>query len=104
MSTTRPLTITWSQVSAAFDTLYSLCVDGPVAGSRGGVATYSTNPMIDVFGGKRKKGKRTQDFNGLNALPDGAIINLWKHGDRVSLGCELSAVLRGQSLDDCTAS
>lgn len=101
VSTTKATTLDWDQVSAAFATLFSLCIDGPVVGSRGGLATHSANPRFEVFGLKARKRKREDEATGLNAMPEGAIINVWKHGGNANLECELAAVLRGQSLDQC---
>ena len=98
VSTTKAMTLSWNQISTAFDTLYSLCIDGPVPGPRGGLATYSATSRYEVFG---KKKKRADEITGLNAVPEGAVINVWKHADNASVPCELAAVLRGQPLDQC---
>ncbi|KAI4173793.1 MAG: hypothetical protein LQ346_008357 [Caloplaca aetnensis] len=101
VSANRPMTLTWDQINIAFDALLNLCVDRPFFAARGGHATFSRNPK-ELFGRKMRKGKRDDDIGGTNALPQGARIDLWKHGGKgARLDCEFAAVLRGQKLDQC---
>ncbi|KAL8992738.1 MAG: hypothetical protein Q9169_006878 [Polycauliona sp. 2 TL-2023] len=92
VSTTKAVILSWDQVSAAFGALFVFCVDHPLLPSKGGRAT----PTLGGFGSKAKR-NRTADITGLNALPEGAMINIWKHsGDQSNLPRELSAVLKAQ--------
>ncbi|KAL9592043.1 MAG: hypothetical protein Q9179_007113 [Wetmoreana sp. 5 TL-2023] len=104
VSANRPLTLTWEQISAAFDTLLNLCVDQPLLfSSKGGHATFSAHPDFKLFGRKRRKLKRDDAVTGLNSLPEGAIMNVWKHAENANMACELRAVLKGQPMGQCTA-
>lgn len=87
VSATKPMALTWDQISAAFDTLFTFCVDHPFMPPRSGHASYSNNPQLQLFGWKAKRG----DMSGLNALPRGIIISLWKHGGNgENMACELA--------------
>lgn len=99
------MTLSWSQISTAFDTLVNLCVNGPFSISKGGLASFSANPS-GFAGRKKRKGKRgDEEKTGLNAIPEGARIDLWKHGGNgANVRCELAAKLRGQPLSQCATS
>lgn len=104
VSATRAMTLTWNQIGAAFYTLYTLCVDRPLLSPLGGHASFSANP---TFRGSRMKAKRIRDTSvtGLNAMPEGSMLDMWKHaGDRSKLPCELAAVLKGQPPGQCVTS
>ncbi|KAL8832921.1 MAG: hypothetical protein Q9170_004649 [Blastenia crenularia] len=101
ISATKPMTISWHQISTAFEALSNLCLEGSFYAAKGGHAFYSGQPP-DVFGRKTRKGKRDDnEISGLNALPQGARMDLWKHGNGTSLPCELAAALRQQPLSQC---
>lgn len=98
------MTLSWDQISTGFDTLFNLCLDRPFSGPKGGHATFSVNPR-GISGRKRRKMKRDDDITGLNAIPQGARIDIWRHGgDGAQLPCELAAKLRGQPLSQCATS
>ena len=103
------MTLTWGQISTAFDALVNLCIDRPIftptiISPKGGHATFSANPG-EMLGRKKRKSKREEERNGTDALPPGARIDLWKHGGNgATLACEFAAVLRGQKLDSCATS
>ncbi|KAL8730048.1 MAG: hypothetical protein Q9181_004803 [Wetmoreana brouardii] len=99
----RPLTLTWEQISAAFDTLLNLCVDQTPLPPKGGHATFSAHPDFKLFGRKRRKSRRDDAVTGLNSLPEGAIINVWNHSENANMACELRAVLKGQPMGQCAA-
>lgn len=104
VSANKAMTLSCSQISIAFDTLVSLCVDSPLSNSKGGLATFSANPS-GFAGRKKRRGQSDETTTGLNALPQGSRIDIWKHGGNgVSMGCELAAKLRGQPLNQCPAS
>ncbi|KAL8722084.1 MAG: hypothetical protein Q9225_001371 [Loekoesia sp. 1 TL-2023] len=79
ISVNKPMTLSWDQISTGFDTLVNLCLDRPFSGPKGGHATFSVNPQ-GISGRKRRKKKREDDITGLNAIPQGARIDLWRHG------------------------
>lgn len=95
----------WDQINTAFNTLYNLCIDHPLhSAPKGGHATFSANPK-ELLGRKRRKAKRGDIVTGTNALPQGARIDLWRHGGNgANVACEFRAVLRGESLDKCASS
>ncbi|KAL8846904.1 MAG: hypothetical protein Q9221_008028 [Calogaya cf. arnoldii] len=96
VSATKAVTLNWHQISAAFAALFAFCVDHPLFPSKGGRASFDANAASGVFGRKTKR-KRELDITGLNALPDGSMINVWKHlGEATNLPRELAAVLKGQ--------
>ncbi|KAI4237081.1 MAG: hypothetical protein LQ349_002128 [Xanthoria aureola] len=96
VSATKAVTLSWHQVSAAFETLFAFCVDRPWLPPKGGRASFGTSPASGVLGRKAKR-NGDADITGLNALPDGSIINVWKHsGEATNLPRELAAVLKGQ--------
>ncbi|KAI4280946.1 MAG: hypothetical protein L6R38_004049 [Xanthoria sp. 2 TBL-2021] len=96
VSATKAVTLSWHQVSAAFETLFTFCVDHPLLLPKGGRASFGASPAFGVFGRKARRNEDV-DITGLNALPDGLIINIWKHsGEPTNLPRELAAVLEGQ--------
>ena len=96
VSATKPVKLYWRQISAAFTTLLEFCVDDPLLPSKGGRASFGTDPASGIFSRKAKRNWEG-DITGLNALPDGSIVNMWKHsGDASNLSHELAAVLKGQ--------
>ncbi|KAL8707691.1 MAG: hypothetical protein Q9220_007310 [cf. Caloplaca sp. 1 TL-2023] len=97
LSSLKGITLDWNQITTAFDTLVTLCVDDPLNIATGGYAKYSANPGLKVFGRNIGKSRRGTDITGMNALPAGVFIHVWKHsGDRANMVCELGAILRGQ--------
>lgn len=104
VSANKPMTLTWDQISTAFNTLFNLCIDGPFFTAKGGHALFSAHPQ-EIFGRKRRKGKRDDRVSGTNALPQGSRMDLWKHGGNgAKLDCEFKAVLLGQDLNQCATS
>ena len=96
VSATKSVRLDWHQVSAAFTTLFEFCVDNPLLPPKGGRASFGANLASGIFTRNAKR-KGKEDITGLNALPDGSIVSIWKHlGDPSKLPHELAAVLRGQ--------
>lgn len=95
------MTLARDQISAAFGTLFALCIDQQLATSKGGHATFDANPSLRLFGPKRRKLRRDDEVTGLDALPAGTIINVWKHENNADMACELRAVLQGEPMEHC---
>lgn len=96
VSATKPVRLDWHQFSAAFTTLFEFCVDDPFLLAKGGRASFGADLASGILSRKAKRDTEG-DIIGLNALPDGSIVNIWKHsGDASSLPHELAAVLEGQ--------
>ncbi|KAL8689454.1 MAG: hypothetical protein Q9218_004880, partial [Villophora microphyllina] len=82
VSSAKAMALSWDQISTAFDTVLNLCVDGALPSSRSGYALFSSNPSQQLFGRKKKKRRKTRrdaTMTGLDALPQGAMINVWNH-------------------------
>lgn len=122
VSTTVPLKIVWDQITAAFESLLDLCVESPPIKSRGGRASFGflSDAMIlnDLLimdfptGGKKARdlvhrvvfdNTTVGNITGLNALPPGANLTIWKNGGNLAnLRCEFAAASQGKPVSLCS--
>ena len=127
VSASMALNVTWKQITAAFQSLFVICVEEPYFSSGGGRAFFAAPSDAAVliatdfkYLGRRKRlrnlkvpgilnswmgklrHKRDYSITGLNALPAGANLTLWKNsGDPANLACEFTAAASGKPVSSC---
>ncbi|MCJ1256455.1 hypothetical protein MMC24_004276 [Lignoscripta atroalba] len=98
ISASEALTLGWSQLQTALETLMNTCVLHPLQPPLGGKAFFEVQTVPFC----RKRTKRADDLTGLNALPPHVNLTIFAHEASSEVACEWQAAQNGRPVSSCT--
>ena len=97
LSASMALTLPWSRLQTAFDTLMNVCVENPTHPPQGGRAFFGAPSLKSLKWGKNRRRRRDTAVTGLDALPPNVNVTLFGMQAGSTLQCVWQAVQYGRS-------